>query len=275
VPGELWIGGAGVARGYRGRPELTAERFVGDRFAADDRERAYRTGDVARLRADGKVEFFGRADAQVKIRGFRVELGEIEQALLGHSGVREAVCIVREDVPGDQRLTAYFVPAEETPSAGDLRRTLARSLPDYMLPSAFVALEALPLTPNRKIDRKALPAPDGSRSDRDREHEPPATPTEQAIAAIWRELLGVEAIGRDDNFFDLGGHSLIAVESVARIESELSYRIAPRELIFQTLRQVAAVCETSPRAGESGSRRAIVRRLSGLRGGRTRRAGTA
>jgi amino acid adenylation domain-containing protein len=266
VLGELWIGGDGVARGYRERPELTAERFVPDPF--DEGGRAYRTGDVARLRGDGRVEFFGRADAQVKVRGFRVELGEIEQAVLAHPGVREAVCIVREDTPGDRRLVAYMVSDGDAPSAGELRSLLARTLPDYMIPSAYVALERLPLTPNRKVDRKALPAPDGSRPDIGRDYTPPATPTEQAIAQIWQDLLAVEAAGRDDNFFDLGGHSLLAVECVARMESELNYQISARELIYQTLRQVAAVCEAAPRADQKSSRRSLVRRLGGRRAGR-------
>jgi acyl carrier protein len=223
---------------------------------------------VARLRGDGRVEFFGRADAQVKVRGFRVELGEIEQAVLAHPGVREAVCIVREDTPGDRRLVAYMVSDGDAPSAGELRSLLSRVLPDYMIPSAYVDLEQLPLTPNRKVDRKALPAPDGSRPDIGRDYTPPATPTEQAIAQIWQDLLAVEAAGRDDNFFDLGGHSLLAVECVARMESELNYQISARELIYQTLRQVAAVCEAAPRADQKSSRRSLVRRLGGRRAGR-------
>jgi amino acid adenylation domain-containing protein len=266
VLGELCIGGAGVARGYRGRADLTAERFAADPFAGGGL--VYRTGDVARLRPDGRVEFFGRADAQVKIRGFRVELGEIEQRLLEHPAVREAVCIVREDVPGDQRIAAYLVAAADAPPADDLRRTLARQLPDYMLPSAFVVLDALPLTPNRKVDRKALPAPDAGRPDGAREYAAPTTPTEQAIAAIWQDLLRVEGVGLDDNFFDLGGHSLLAVECVARVESELGLRVAPREMVYQTLRQVAANCEVAPPPGQG---RGIVRRLAGLRATRSGR----
>jgi acyl carrier protein len=160
------------------------------------------------------------------------------------------------------------VAAADAPPADDLRRTLARQLPDYMLPSAFVVLDALPLTPNRKVDRKALPAPDAGRPDGAREYAPPTTPTEQAIAAIWQDLLRVEGVGLDDNFFDLGGHSLLAVECVARVESELGLRVAPREMVYQTLRQVAANCEVAPPPGQG---RGIVRRLAGLRATRSGR----
>jgi len=207
VAGELYVGGVGLARGYFGRPDLTAERFVPNPFA--DGERLYWTGDLARWRQDGELEYLGRLDHQVKIRGFRIELGEIEAALLDDWSVTQAVVVAREDSPGDKRLAAYVVGARGTAvDIGELRARLKQTLPDYMIPSAFVVLEALPLTPNGKIDRRALPAPEMQTASSG--YVAPRTATEQVLASIWCEVLKVERVGIEDNFFALGGHSLLA-----------------------------------------------------------------
>ncbi|HEY7768578.1 amino acid adenylation domain-containing protein, partial [Longimicrobium sp.] len=215
VTGELYIGGDGVARGYLGRPELTAERFVADPFGGERGARLYRTGDMARWLADGTIEFLGRNDFQVKVRGFRIELGEIEARLREHASVREAVVAAREERAGDQRLVAYIVGAG-TVEIDALRSFLSARLPEYMVPAAYVRLEALPLTPNGKLDRQALPAPEGDAFAR-RGYEAPVGEAEQALAEVWSELLGVERVGRRDNFFELGGHSLLAVRVISRV----------------------------------------------------------
>uniref|UniRef100_UPI0005513680 amino acid adenylation domain-containing protein n=1 Tax=Andreprevotia chitinilytica TaxID=396808 RepID=UPI0005513680 len=233
VAGELYIGGAGVARGYLNRPELTAERFVGDPFSADPAARLYKTGDLGRWLPNGHIEYLGRNDFQVKIRGFRIELGEIEAQLTACVGVREAVVIAREDQPGDQRLVAYLIPQDGIElSAADLRQQLSQSLADYMLPSAFVSLESFPLTPNGKLDRKALPAPDQS-SVVSREYAAPQGEIETIIATIWQDLLGLERVGRHDQFFELGGHSLLAVQLVSRLRQVLGLELPLRELFAQ------------------------------------------
>ncbi|MDQ3788828.1 MAG: amino acid adenylation domain-containing protein, partial [Actinomycetota bacterium] len=212
VAGELHIGGVGLARGYHRRPALTAERFVPDPFA--DGERLYRTGDLARWRPDGTIDFLGRIDHQVKLRGLRIELGEIEAALRDQDGVTEAVVVVREDNPGDKRLVAYTVG-----TAPDLKAALKETLPEYMVPAAFVELDALPLTPNGKLDRKALPAPVVTR-DASAELVEPRNDTERLLAVIWKDILGVDTLGIDDDFFDLGGHSMLATQVVARVRKE-------------------------------------------------------
>ncbi len=217
VTGEIWIGGAGVARGYLDRPELTAERFVTDPFSATAAARMYRTGDLGRWMADGTIDYLGRNDFQVKIRGFRIELGEIESRLALCAGVREAIVVAREDQPGDKRLVAYVIAQEHAQlSAAGLRAQLANGLAEYMVPGAFVLMDAFPLTPNGKIDQKALPAPDGSAVVA-REYSAPQGPVEEAIAAVWRELLGLAQVGRDDHFFELGGHSLMVVRLIERM----------------------------------------------------------
>ena len=217
VIGELYVGGAGVARGYLNREALTAERFIADPFSGRAEARLYKTGDLARWTTDGSLEYLGRNDDQVKIRGFRIELGEIEARLAACAGVREALVIAREDSPGDKRLVAYWLAAEGTePSAAQLRDALLQSLADYMVPSAFVRLDAIPLTTNGKLDRKALPQPDSDAFAR-RGFEAPVGEVETLIAGIWQTLLGVEQVGRYDNFFELGGHSLLAVKLIERM----------------------------------------------------------
>ena len=217
VAGELHIGGAGLARGYLGRPDLTAERFVPNPFGAAG-ERLYRTGDLVRYRPDGNIDFLGRVDDQVKIRGFRIELGEIETALTRLPQLRAAVVLAREDKPGEWRLVAYVTAAEGAPlETAELRDALARELPDYMIPSIFVALDALPLTANGKIDRRALPAPEVDAT-RARGYVAPRNATEATLCRLFAEVLGVDRVGVEDDFFQLGGHSLLAIQLVARIK---------------------------------------------------------
>ncbi|HEX8362676.1 MAG TPA: amino acid adenylation domain-containing protein, partial [Longimicrobium sp.] len=225
VAGELHVGGAGVARGYLERPELTAERFVEDPFAGG---RMYRTGDLARWLPNGTLEFLGRNDHQVKVRGYRIELGEIESRLAHYPGVREAAVLAREDVPGDRRLVAYLA-APEPLDVEALRAHLSAGLPEYMVPAAFVRLDALPLTPNGKTDRRALHAPEEA-AHAVHAYEAPVGAMEEAVAAIWADLLGVERVGRLDHFFDLGGHSLLAVQVVSRVWQELDVEAEPGDL---------------------------------------------
>jgi amino acid adenylation domain-containing protein/non-ribosomal peptide synthase protein (TIGR01720 family) len=213
VSGEIYIGGDGLARGYLNRPELTAEKFIPDPFSEDPATRLYKTGDLARYLPDGNIEFLGRIDHQVKIRGFRIELGEIESVLGRHPTVRETVVIAREDVPGDKRLVAYVVASHEpTPTFSELRSFLKEKLPDYMIPSAFVYLDSLPLTPNGKLDRRALPRPEQSRSELEAVYVAPQSEVERIIAEVWQQVLRVEQVGVHDNFFDLGGHSLLLIQ---------------------------------------------------------------
>ncbi|HEX2091290.1 MAG TPA: amino acid adenylation domain-containing protein [Longimicrobiaceae bacterium] len=218
VEGELYIAGDGVARGYHGRPELTAERFVPEPGVPG--ARMYRTGDRVRLAATGALQYLGRADFQVKVRGFRIELGEIEAALARHPTVRQAVVAAREDAPGEQRLVAYLV-AEDggLPQVGELRATLQEELPEYMVPAVFVELEAMPLTPNGKVDRRALPSPAAAARVRTgSEYVAPRTALEEVLAGFWAELLGVERVGVRDNVIDLGAHSVMATQLIARLE---------------------------------------------------------
>jgi amino acid adenylation domain-containing protein len=245
LPGELHIGGAGLARGYHGRPELTAERFVPDPFGAEPGARLYRTGDLARWARSGEIEYLGRLDFQVKLRGFRIELGEIEAVLSRHPGAREAVVVLR---PSEQRLVAYVVPAEQV-TANELRGFLRERLPDHMVPAAFVLLEALPLSPNGKIDRRLLPAPE-ARADGDEPYLAPRTPVEEVLAAVWSEVLGIDRIGVRDSFFDLGGHSLLATRVISRVRTTLGVEL-PLRTLFEapTVARLAAAVEDRMRQG--------------------------
>lgn len=243
VPGELYIGGDGLARGYWRLPELTAERFVSHPFSDEPGARLYKTGDRARYLPSGDVEFMGRLDNQVKIRGYRVEPGEIEAHLEQHPAVQNAVVVTREDVPGDKRLVAYVIASPgQQPTADTLREALQTALPDYMIPAAFVRLDALPLTPNGKVDRAKLPAPDWTQAAAT--HVPPRTPTEETLAAIWQSVLGMTQVGVHDNFFALGGHSLLATRVISRVQQ--SFQIAiPLRAIFEapTVAGLAAAVE--------------------------------
>ncbi|WP_323379566.1 amino acid adenylation domain-containing protein, partial [Streptomyces durbertensis] len=218
VVGELYVGGPGVTRGYVGRPELTAERFVPDHLGGEPGARLYRSGDLARWRADGGLEYLGRGDGQVKVRGFRIELGEIEAALSRRGGVRQAVVIVRNDLGNDQAdLVAYLVADDgASPSLEELRDGLAEDLPGYMVPRNFVFLDELPLTSQGKLDHRALPAPSGERPDLAAEFEPPLPGIEEQLAGIWSQVLGVDRIGRHDNFFDLGGDSIRSIQILGK-----------------------------------------------------------
>ena len=233
TPGELYIGGAGLARGYLHRPALTAERFVPHPFCPEPGARLLKTGDQVRYRADGTLEFLGRLDHQVKLRGQRVELGEIETTLALHPQVRQAVALLREDRPGDQRLVAYIVPQNASvPRSSDMQSFLRGKLPEHMVPSSYVVLNELPLSPSGKVDRHALPGPLGEPPDPGRVFVPPRTPTEQMLAELWSELLGVERVGVHDHFFQLGGHSLLATRAAVRIRSLLDVQL-PLSQLFE------------------------------------------
>jgi amino acid adenylation domain-containing protein len=254
VTGEIYVGGAGVARGYWNRPQLTPERFLPDPFVEDPQARMYKSGDLGRWLPNGEIEYLGRNDFQVKIRGFRIELGEIEAKLSEQANVSDAVVIAREDVPGDKRLVAYLTARDgQSLSVGTLRDALAKQLADYMLPSAFVQLERLPLTANGKLDRQALPAPD-QQSVVTREYEAPQGDVERAIATIWQELLGLERVGRHDHFFELGGHSLLAVQMMAKLRSACGVDLPLRTLFdAPTLAMLAAEAgQAQPQALQTG-----------------------
>ena len=233
VSGEVYIGGVGLARGYLNRPGLTAERFIANPFSDKLGARLYKTGDLARYLPNGDIEYLGRIDHQVKIRGFRIELSEIEALLSQHQAVRQNVVIVREDSPGDKRLVAYLVPKQESaPTLSDLRHFLKKQLPEYMIPSAYLFLKALPLTPNGKVDRQALPAPDQARPELEMAYEAPRTDLERTIFKVWQEALHVEEIGIHDNFFDIGGHSLLLAEVHGKLRKMLKLDF-PMVILFQ------------------------------------------
>jgi amino acid adenylation domain-containing protein len=275
IPGELYIGGVGVARGYHNRPELTAEKFIRDPFSQREGARLFKTGDLVRYRVDGAVEFLGRIDYQVKIRGFRIELGEIEAVLSQHAAVKEVVVVAREDTPGNKRLVAYLVPAqavsiskddaapvvlaphEASLSIEELRGFLKDKLPFYMVPAAFIFLDVLPFLPNGKVNRKALPTPDMSRPELEEAYLAPRTPTEEKLTRIWSEVLGLEKIGIRDNYFDLGGASIQSLDIVAKA-GEAGLQVVLEALFeFQTIEELAAAIDggnaTSSEAAGSNS----------------------
>ncbi|HYO62152.1 MAG TPA: amino acid adenylation domain-containing protein [Pyrinomonadaceae bacterium] len=258
VAGELYIGGDGVARGYFGRPDLTAERFVPHPFSSEPGARLYRSGDLARYRADGVIEYLGRTDSQVKVRGYRIELGEIEAALNGQAGVRESAVTVHDDASGDRRLVAYVVGERgRRPDANEVRARLQTILPDYMVPSAFVVLDELPLTSNGKVDRKRLPAPDAvtEATNEGAAHVAPRDLLELRLARAWEELLGRRGFGVRDDFFQLGGHSMLAARLVARIGQEFGVQL-PLNVLFReaTVERLAALVRQQTRpAGRASS----------------------
>jgi len=231
VAGELHLGGVGLARGYLNRPELTAERFIPNPFSQEPGARLYKTGDLARYHPDGQIEFLGRIDHQVKLRGYRIELGEIETALNAHPDIGDAVVEVREDVPGNKRLVAYIVSAPETePAINEMRDFLQEIVPNYMIPTSFVHLEALPLTTNGKVDRRALPLPDGYHPELEATYVAPRSEIERAIAAIWLETLKIEKVDIHDNFFNLGGHSVLLAQVHTRLQEAFDQKLAMIDL---------------------------------------------
>ena len=243
VPGELYVGGVGLAHGYHRRPELTAERFIADHISGTSGERLYRTGDLARWRHDGEIEFLGRIDNQVKIRGFRIELGEIEANLAQHQEVKDAVVLAREDSPGDRRLVAYVVPRSEGDGLTErLRARLREALPGHMVPAHFVFLSAVPVTANGKVDRDALPAPDLEAVSAGSQYLAPRTPTESTIAGIFADALGIESPGVNDDFFDLGGDSLKAAQIVTELRAMFHVDTAMRHLFERPT--IAGLAET-------------------------------
>jgi len=254
VPGDLWIGGAGVARGYLGRDELTAERFRPDPFQDADGSRMYRTGDVGRYLRDGNLEYRSRVDNQVKVRGFRIELGEIETAVSAHPAIRQAVATVLHPGSGDARIAAYLVPVdgEEFPSPSEVRNHLRQTLPQYMIPQYFVRVEELPLTPNGKVDRGQLPPPSDDAGLLAEAFVDPRSPAERAVAEAWGEVLGVKRVSADANFFDLGGHSVLAVRAVARLRKELGVAVSLRQL-FQAPSVETLAREIEALSGASGA----------------------
>jgi amino acid adenylation domain-containing protein/non-ribosomal peptide synthase protein (TIGR01720 family) len=258
VEGELFIGGRGVARGYLNRPELTAEKFVPDAFGPTPGARLYRTGDVARWRGDGVLEYVGRGDQQVKIRGYRVELGDVEAALRQQPGVSEAVALLREDIPGDRRLVAYVVTSAQATgfAIDDLQERLRTQLPEYMVPAVVVRLDALPLSAIGKVDRRSLPAPSGERPTLRHGYAAPRTPAEATLAQVWAEVLRLERVGIHDNFFALGGDSILSLQVVARA-MQLGWRFAPRQVFeHPTVAALAAVARVA--SGQLAAQDALV-----------------
>lgn len=234
VPGELYLGGAGVARGYRNGAELSSERFIPNMFAKEGTSQLYRTGDLVRYQPDGSIQYIARIDHQVKIRGFRIEPGEIEFALAQHPAIAESVVVEREDTPGDNRLVAYLVSGHQAPvSISELRSFLLEKLPEYMVPSSFIFLQALPLTPNGKVDRAALPTPTEVRPELGKEFKGPRTYLEEVVSNIWCEILKLEKVGILDNFFELGGHSLLATQIISRLRDLLQMEI-PLRYLFES-----------------------------------------
>ncbi|HEX7333474.1 MAG TPA: amino acid adenylation domain-containing protein [Pyrinomonadaceae bacterium] len=252
VAGELFLGGAGVTRGYLRRPELTAERYIPDPFSEEPGARLYRTGDLTRYLSDGTIEYLGRMDHQVKIRGFRIELGEIQTALAEHAAIQDCAVLAREDQPGDKRLVAYVVfKSDSSIAIAELRDSLKERLPDYMVPSHFVVLDELPLTPNGKLNRRALPAPVASRDSLAQTFTAPRSPLEELLASIFSDLLAVERVGIDDNFFELGGHSLLATQLISRIRAAFQVEL-PLRTVFESA-TVAALSARIEQEKQSGA----------------------
>lgn len=249
VTGEIYVGGDGLASGYWRRPELNPERFIPHPFKQDANARLYKTGDLGRFDEAGNVEFVGRIDHQIKLRGFRIELGEIEALLAKHDAIANNVVMLREDVPGDKRLVAYVMPKRTAPTAAELRSYLKTHLPDYMVPAAFVTMQSFPLTPNEKIDRKALPVPEQNRPTLGRSFIAPRDAVEQQLAKIWEKVLGVQPIGVADNFFDLGGHSLLAVRVFSQIEKLFNKKL-PLATLFRapTIEEIAMILRDESQA---------------------------
>jgi amino acid adenylation domain-containing protein len=252
VIGELYIGGAGVARGYLNRPELTRERFIADPFSTQSGARLYKTGDLARYRKDGILEYFGRVDNQVKVRGYRIELGEIEATLASAPGVKSCAVLVREDEPGNKQLVGYVVPREgASPSAEDLQQFVKQKLPEYMVPSTFVLLQILPLTANGKVDKKTLPPP-GANS-LSRQHVEPSTRAEAALQAIWQETLSILSVSVTANLFELGGNSILGMAVILTANERLGADLEIRDLFrMQTIREMAAYIDLHQSKKEDG-----------------------
>jgi hypothetical protein len=258
VPGELFIGGDGVARGYLNRAELTKELFIGNPFTGSGR--IYRTGDQARWRNDGTVEHLGRLDQQIKVRGYRIEPGEIETYLSENPAVTNCAVALYENRPGDQRLIAYYVPdALVSTTVTALRSHLKSYLPSYMIPQHFIEIDSLPLTPNGKIDRNALPNPDGS-IDSGQQYAAPSTDAEKQLADLWIEMLGIDRVGTRDNFFDIGGHSLLAIRARAAMEERFSAKVTLQSLTSDTLAQIAVAHQEQLGIKSDGS--AVSKRIN-------------
>ncbi|HWM81764.1 MAG TPA: amino acid adenylation domain-containing protein [Pseudolabrys sp.] len=261
VPGELHIGGAGIAAGYHNQPELTAEKFVGNPFAQRGNETMYKTGDLVRMRTDGTLDYLGRIDHQIKLRGFRIELGEIESVLSRYPGIREAVVALREDEPGDRRLVGYLVPESGSvfPASADLRSFLLAQLPAYMAPAAYVAIDAVPLTPNGKVDRRALPVPDWDRQARRSSFVAPRDKMETAMAAVWAEVLRLEQVGVEDNLFELGADSLHVFQIAARA-GKAGIAVTPKQILqYRTIAAICADLETGKKVAPAPAIKPIPR----------------
>jgi amino acid adenylation domain-containing protein len=251
--GQMYVAGSGLARGYLNRPGLTAERFIPNPFSASG-GRLYQTGDKARYREDGTIEYLGRVDQQVKIRGFRVELGEIEAALRAHAAVAQCVVIVREDNAEEKRIVAYVTPQpHQTLSVGELRECLKQQLPDYMLPAAFIAIDEIPLTQNGKLDVSALPEPDGERPKLEKEYVAPRTTVEEQLARIWARMLKIDKVGIHDNFFELGGHSLLATQVISQVREAFMVELSPRRLFEEPTIERLAILITQLRASRQNA----------------------
>ena len=267
IPGELHLGGMGLARGYLGRPDLTAEKFIPDPFSVEPGARMYRTGDLVRLLPDGRIDFLGRIDHQVKIRGYRIELGEIEAVLNEYPSVKTCVVVARAEADDDKRLVAYIVARDgEEPGYLELRSFLRARLLEHMIPSAFVLLDEMPLTPNGKINRRALPAPEVSRPELEQRYVAPRNDIEVALVDLWQEVLGINPIGVSDNFFDLGGHSLKATRLLSKVRSIFRTQL-PLSVVFEatTIEALArALVEHEPKPGQTAKIARVLQRIKSI-----------